>query len=172
MSNRGQLEKQTTKVGNLLKASQELSKSGIFGVTIIAHPTEGLIVSGEEEMSKEVRKLLETSNLTKVIAEGQQASGTVVNHFSTRMEKTKLLQRLYKCSLPPLPMPFSEMDTFVLMLPQLNSVVESETSGTKFKVGAFAYRYTNVQIHNTHVNHRYNGISSKTILYSGGRSNF
>ena len=147
MSNRGQLEKQTTKVGNLLKASQELSKCGIFGVTIIAHPTEGLIVSGEEEMSKEVRKLLETSNLTKVIAEGQQASGTVVNHFSTRMEKTKLLQRLYKCSLPPLPMPFSEMDTFVLMLPQLNSVVESETSGTKFKVGAFACRYTNVQIH-------------------------
>ena len=29
------------------------------------------------------------------------------------MEKTKLLQRLYQCSLPPLPMPFSEMDTFV-----------------------------------------------------------
>ena len=164
MSNRGQLEKQTTKVGNLLKASQELSQCGIFGVTIIAHPTEGVIVSGEEEMSKEVRKLLETSNLTKVIAEGQQASGTVVNHSSTR----KLLQRLHKCSLPPLPMPFSKMDTFALMLPQLNTVVESETSGTKFKVGAFAYRYTNVQIHNTH---RYNGISSKTILYSGGRSN-
>ena len=116
-------------------------------VTIIAHPTESLIVSGEEEMSKEVRKLLETSNLTKVIAEGQQASGTVVNHSSTRMEKTKLLQRIYKCSLPPLPMPFSEMDTFALMLPQLNTVVESETSGTKFKVGAFACRYTNVQIH-------------------------
>ena len=57
MSNRGQLEKQTTKVGNLLKASQELSKSGIFGVTIIAHPTEGLIVSGEEKKAKEVRKL-------------------------------------------------------------------------------------------------------------------
>ena len=101
----------------------------------------------EEEMSKEVKKLLETSNLTKVITEGQQASDSVVNHFSTRMEKTKLLQRLYKCSLPPLPMPFSEMDTFALMLNQLNTVVESETSGTKFKVGAFACRYTNVQIH-------------------------
>ena len=40
-------------------------------------------------------------------------SFAVVNHLSTRMEKTKLLQRLYQCSLPPLPMPFSEMDTFV-----------------------------------------------------------
>ena len=29
------------------------------------------------------------------------------------MEKTKLLQRLYQCSLPPLPKPFSEMDIFV-----------------------------------------------------------
>ena len=68
-------------------------------------------------------------------------------HVELRMEKTKLLQRIYKCSLPPLPMPFSEMDTFVLMLPQLNSVVESETSGTKFKVGVLLvdtqmYRYT------------------------------
>ena len=94
-----------------------------------------------------MRKLLETSNLTKVITEGQQASDSVVNHFSTRMEKTKLLQRIYKCSLPPLPMPFSETDTFVLTLPQLNSVVESETSGTKFKVGAFACININVQIH-------------------------
>ena len=44
-------------------------------------------------------------------------------------------------------MPFSEMDTFVLTLPKLNSVVESETSGTKFKVGAFACININVQIH-------------------------
>ena len=135
MSNRrGLMEEQTVRVGALLKASEMLTKSGIHAVTLISHPTEGIIISGEEEMSKVAREMVESSSMGKVVSEAPTRARGVVNHFSTRAEKEKVLKQLFKCPLPPLPMPFTEMKTFALMLGQFGKVWEVEMHGTKFKV--------------------------------------
>ena len=124
------------RVGALLKASELLTKSGICAVTLISHPTEGIIISGEVEMAKVAKDLLSTSSLGKVFSEVPTGAG---NHFCSREEKEKALKKVFQCALPPLPMPFSEMKTFALVLGQFSKVWEVEMHGTKFKVKTLNY---------------------------------
>ena len=113
MSNRrGLMEEQTVRVGALLKASEMLTKSGIHAVTLISHPTEGIIISGEEEMSRVAREMVESSSMGKVVSEAPTRARGVVNHFSTRAEKKKVLKQLFK----------TEIKTFTLMLGQFGKV--------------------------------------------------
>ena len=122
------------RVAALLKASQLLTNSGICAVTLISHPTEGIIISGEVEMAKVAKDLLSTSSLGKVFSEVPTGAGKMTNHFCSREEKEKALKQVFQCTLPPLPMPFSEMKTFALVLGQFSKVWEVEMHGTKFKV--------------------------------------
>ena len=133
---RGALEEQTAKVGGLLKASEQVSKAGIYAVTLISHPTEGILVSGEEEMCRIIREMLKTSGKEREFRE-MPVNGGMVNHFSSRAEKTKALKRLYSCPLPPLPMPFSEMKTHGLMLGQFAKLWDVEMQSAKCKVAKF-----------------------------------
>ena len=121
----------------MLKASEQLSKAGIFAVTLISHPTEGIIISGEEEMAKVARTLLATSSMGRLVTELPTRVGGMTNHVSTRTEKEKALKEKFGCTLPPLPMPFSEIKTFELLIRQFAKVWEAEMHGSKFKVQTF-----------------------------------
>ena len=70
----------------------QLSKAGVFAVTMISHPTEGIIISGEEEMAKLTMTLLETSSMGRLMTELPTRVGGVTNHVSTRSEKEKALK--------------------------------------------------------------------------------
>ena len=121
----------------------QLSKAGVFAVTMISHPTEGIIISGEEEMAKLTMTLLETSSMGRLMTERPTRVGGVTNHVSTRSEKEKALKEKFACTLPPLPMPFSEMKTFELLIRQLAKVWEVEMHGSKFKVQTFVSKKDN-----------------------------
>ena len=118
-----------------MKASEQLTKSGLFSVTIVSSPTEGIIISGEEEMCLTARKLLENTSLAKVVEEAPTKAGWMINHFSTRAEKEKALKTLFKCNLPPLPMPLSELKTFTLLAAVFGKVWEVEMLKNKYKMG-------------------------------------
>ena len=72
---RGAMEEQTTRLGALMKASEQLTKSGLFAVTIVSSPTEGIIISGEEEMCLTARELLGNTSMAKVDAEAPTKAG-------------------------------------------------------------------------------------------------
>ena len=59
----------------------------------------------------------------------------MLNHFSSRKIKQDLLSKLYRCNLPALPMPLSEMRTLVLLTKAFGKVLETELKGLKYKLG-------------------------------------
>ena len=133
---RGPLEEQTVKVAALMKSSEHATKVGVFAVTLIAHPTEGVIISGEESLAKLMTEILKNPALAREVKEAPARGGMMVpNYFSSRREKGLALKKLYNCSLPPLPMPFSELTTYAMVLGAFGEVWKSELQGTKFKVG-------------------------------------
>ena len=66
---RGAVEEQTVRMAALMKASEQMTKAGLFSVTIVSHPTEGIIISGEEEMGKVIQGLMQNSDLATVVSE-------------------------------------------------------------------------------------------------------
>ena len=133
---RGPLEEQTVKVAALMKSSEHATKVRVFAVTLIAHPTEGVIISGEESLAKLMTEILKNPALAREVKEAPARGGMMVpNYFSSRREKELALKKLYNCSLPPLPMPFSELTTYAMVLGAFGEVWKSELQGTKFKVG-------------------------------------
>ena len=71
MGRRGVLEEQTTRVASLVESSAKLTHAGIYHTTIIYHPNEGLIVTGEEEMAAKVLEVIEGSGLREVVNDAQ-----------------------------------------------------------------------------------------------------
>ena len=61
--------------------------------------------------------------------------GWMINHFSSRAEKEKALKTLFKCNLPPLPMPLSELKTFTLLAAVFGKVWEVEMLKNKYQMG-------------------------------------
>ena len=59
----------------------------------------------------------------------------MINHFSSRAEKEKALKTRFKCNLPPLPMPLSELKTFTLLAAVFGKVWEVEMLKNKYKIG-------------------------------------
>ena len=135
MGRRGALEEQTTRVAALVKASEQLTMAGIFHSCIIHHPTEGMILTGEEDMTTRVMEMIEQARLRERVTEAQLRAGNMINHFSTRRIKENMLAQIYKCVLPPLPMPLGEMRTLVLLTTAFAKVWETELKGTKFRIG-------------------------------------
>ena len=135
MGRRGLVEEQTTKVARMVKKSEDLTMAGIFHTSIIYHPTEGLILTGEEEMSRKVMELIERGGLKQSVTEAQLRAGNSLNHFSSRRTKENFLSKLFNCVLPPLPMPLSEMRTLVLLTTAFGKLWEVELKGTRFKIG-------------------------------------
>ena len=130
------MEEQTVKVAALMKSSEHATKVRVFAVTLIAHPTEGVIISGEESLAKLMTEILKNPALAREVKEAPARGGMMVpNYFSSRREKELALKKLYNCSLPPLPMPFSELTTYAMVLGAFGEVWKSELQGTKFKVG-------------------------------------
>ena len=132
---RGILEEQTTKIATILKLSEQLTKTGISSTLIISHPVEGFMYSGAVMMTTRTRDLVAGSDLKTEVINEQTTSGRMLNHFSTRREKERILMQLYGSRLPPLPMPFSQMKTFVLLQAQIGKVLEAELAGLAFKHG-------------------------------------
>ena len=61
--------------------------------------------------------------------------GGMVNHFSSRKEKTTSLQQIFKKSLPPLPYPCSELKNFEAIKSHFSKMMAVELQGLKFKWG-------------------------------------
>ena len=135
MGKRGALEEQTTRVAALVKASESLTMAGIFHTTIIHHPNEGMILTGEEEMTTKVMQMIEAANLRQFVNAAQLRAGNSINHFSTRRVKATMLSQIYNCVLPPLPMPLGEMRTLVLLTTAFGKVWDCELKSTRFKIG-------------------------------------
>lgn len=137
MGKRGTVEEQTTRVASMVKLSEQLTYAGIFHSCIIHHPTEGMILTGEVEMTTKVMELIENGGLRQSVNEAKLRAGTMINHFSTRKIKEDMLSQIYSCVLPPLPMPLSEMRTLVLLTKAFGKVWDCELNkgGQKFKVG-------------------------------------
>ena len=122
---RGALEEQTTKIAAFLKASEQLTKSGIAAAAIISHPVEGFIYSGASKMTNATRNLVERSNLKAEVEHEQTTTGQMLNHYSSRREKESLLMKLYDTRLPPLPLPFSEITSNLTVQNQFNRALEA-----------------------------------------------
>ena len=137
MGKRGTVEDVTTRVSGALKSSELLTHAGVPHVTMLLHPTEGLIFSGEAKVTRQVMDLVHKQGLESKMKEDAMWQGGNLNHMSTRKEKELLLSRLYECKLPPMPMPFSDLRTTSLPLlqAQFGKVLEAELTGVKYKLG-------------------------------------
>ena len=132
---RGMFEEQITKISSILRLSEQLTKCGISSTLIISHPVEGFLYSGAVMMTTRTRDLVAGSNLNVEVIHEQTTSGRMLNHFSSRRDKEVLLKKSYSSVLPPLPVPFSEVKTFVLLQAQFTKVLEAELAGLAFKFG-------------------------------------
>ena len=137
MGKRGPVEDVTTRVAGALKASEAMSMAGVASVTIIFHPRDGLIFSGEDGLTRKMINLVEREGLEQSMAEVAIRQGSQFNHFSTRREKEGLLAKLYDCNLPPLPLPFEELQStsIPVLSAQFGKVLEVELGGSKYKTG-------------------------------------
>ena len=86
-------------------------------------------------MAAKVLEVIEGSGLREVVNDAQIRAGNMLNHFSSRKIKQDLLSKLYRCNLPALPMPLSEMRTLVLLTKAFGKVLETELRGLKYKLG-------------------------------------
>ena len=65
MGKRGNVEDVQTRVAGALKSSELLSAAGVVHVTIVNHPSEGLVFSGEERLTRQLMDLFEGEGLGK-----------------------------------------------------------------------------------------------------------
>ena len=137
MGKRGTVEDVTTRVSGVLKSSELLTTAGVPHVTMVLHPTEGLIFSGEAKITRQVMDLVHKQGLESKMKEDSMWHGGSLNHMSTRKEKELLLSRLYECKIPPMPMPFSDLriTSLPLLQAQFGKVLEAELTGVKYKLG-------------------------------------
>ena len=71
-------------------------------VTIMIHPIEGVIVSGEEILFMEMTDIMENGGLkSRMIDEIMRQGSMLMNHYSTRNEKEPFISKLYNCNLSP-----------------------------------------------------------------------
>ena len=129
MGKHGRMEDQTTRVAHLINSSSKLSDAGIYHATVIYHPSEGLIVTGKEQMSRALENMLVGPGREQLIDEACVQDGDRLNHYSSRKEKERLMQRIYKTNLPPLHLPLSELRTLVLLQAAFGRAWEPELSG-------------------------------------------
>ena len=132
----GSVEETTTGVAEALESSKDLTACGLRSVTIMIHPIKGVIVSGEEILSIEMMDIMENGGLkSRMIDETMRQGSMLMNHYPTRNEKELFMSKLYKCNLPPFPIPFSELiqSLILLMTAQFSKVLKVEMSGSKAK---------------------------------------
>ena len=132
----GSVEETTTGVAEALESSKDLTACGLRSVTIMIHPIEGVIVSGEEILSMEMMDIMENGGLkSRMIDETMRQGSMLMNHYSTRNEKELFMSKLYNCNLPPFPIPFSELiqSSIPLMTAQFSKALKVEMCGSKAK---------------------------------------
>ena len=132
----GSVEETTTGVAEALGSSKDLTACGLRSVTIMIHPIEVVIVSGEEILSMEMMDIIESGGLkSRMIDETMRQGSMLMNQSSTRNEKELFMSKLYNCNLPPFPIPFSELiqSSIQLMTAQFSKVLKVEMSGSKAK---------------------------------------
>ena len=137
MGKRGSVEQTVTNVYSTLESSENLTDAGVPHVILMVHPTEGIIYSGEQNVTRALRDLVVDGGLENDIKQSAMRNGRFLNHVSCRRDKEILLQQLYDCLLPPMPLPFSELRTSSLPLlqGQLARALEVEMAGIRFKPG-------------------------------------
>ena len=127
----GSVEETTTGVAEALESSKDLTACGLRSVTIMIHPIEGVIVSGEEILSMEMMDIMENGGLkSRMIDEIMRQGSMLMNHYSTRNEKELFMSKLYNCNLP-----FSELiqSSIPLMTAQFSKALKVEMCGSKAK---------------------------------------
>ena len=126
-----------TRVGSALKTSGQITAAGVTSVTIINHPTEGLLFAGEEKLCRKLKELVAKEDIDKELMEESMRSGNNLNHSCTRGEKEELMSKVYDCLLPPLPMPFSEFcnSPTTMLSSHFSRVLEVEMAGLRYKGG-------------------------------------
>ena len=125
------------RVGSALKTSGQITAAGVTSVTIINHPTEGLLFAGEEKLCRKLKELVAKEDIDKELMEESMRSGNNLNHSCTRGDKEELMSKVYDCLLPPLPMPFSEFcnSPTTMLSSHLSRVLEVEMAGLRYKGG-------------------------------------
>ena len=63
MGKRGSVKERVTNVYSMLESSGNLTAAGVPHVILMVHPTEGIIYSGEENVTRAVRDLVVESGL-------------------------------------------------------------------------------------------------------------
>ena len=113
------------------------SAAGVTSVTIINHPTEGLLFAGEEKLCRKLKELVAKEDIDKELMEESMRSGNNLNHSCTRGDKEELMSKVYDCLLPPLPMPFSEFcnSPTTMLYSHFSRVLEVEMAGLRYKGG-------------------------------------
>ena len=101
MGKRGSVEETVTNVYSTLESSGNLTAAGVPHVILMVHPTEGIIYSGEENVTRAVRDLVVESGLENNIKQSAMLNGRFLNHVSCRRDKEILLGKLYDCLHPP-----------------------------------------------------------------------
>ena len=125
----GSAEETSTGVVKALELSKDLTNCGLRSVTIMIHPIEVVIVSGEEILSMEMMDIMENGGLkSRMIDETMRQGSMLMNHYSTRNEKELFMSKLYNCNLPPFPIPFSELiqSSIPLMTAQFSKALKVE----------------------------------------------
>ena len=104
-------------------------------MTIINHPTEGLLFAGEEKLCRKLKELVAKEDIDKELMEESMRSGNNLNHSCTRGDKEELMSKVYDCLLPPLPMPFSEFcnSPTTMLSSHFSRVLEVEMAGLRYK---------------------------------------
>ena len=132
----GSVEETTTGVAEALGSSKDLTACCLRSVTIMIHPIEVVIVSGEEILSMEMMDIMENGGLkSRIIDETMRQGSILMNHYSIRNEKELFMSKLYNCNLPPFLTPFSELiqSSIPLMTAQFLKAQKLEMSGSKAK---------------------------------------
>ena len=137
MGKMGNVYEVFTRVGFALKTSGQITAAGVTSVTIINHPTKGLLFAGEEKLCRKLKELVAKEDIDKELMEESMRSGNNLNHSCTRGDKEELMSKVYDCLLPPLPMPFSEFcnSPTTMLSSHFSRVLEVEMAGLRYKGG-------------------------------------
>ena len=137
MGKMGNVHEVFTRVGSALKTSGQITAAGVTSVTIINHPTEGLLFAGEEKLCRKLKELVAKEDIDKELMEESMRSGNNLNHSCTRGDKEELMSKVYDCLLPPLPMPFSEFcnSPTTMLSSHFSRALEVEMAGLRYKGG-------------------------------------
>ena len=136
---RGQDEKQAKACDQAEIQSEALTKANLIHFRFVYNPAEeSMNFSGEDRISRKMNKHFEENGLLsqwlgEVLME--TPPGGMVNHFSSRKEKTTSLQKIFNTSLPPLPYASSELKNFEAVKSHFSKMMAVELQGLKFKWG-------------------------------------